>query len=266
MRPNLSQITLFVLLILTACADSKNQKEKPNVESKTTIGTSFETSTFELLESNCGENDCSKVTINYPSFGGNSTFNQTLNKEIQTTIQSQVANYVMTGSKNESIEELSAKFIQGYEDFTNEFPEVKSKWSVDINYKVTHQHQDFVSLRLTTVSYTGGAHANTEVAFNNYNSAAEAINDFDFFFYDKEQLKDIAEKEFRSSLKIGAEKSLADAGYIFDDNSFSLPKEFGFTDQGLVLFYNNYEIASYSEGFTDLLIPYEALATNYRFN
>ncbi|MEQ8240023.1 MAG: DUF4163 domain-containing protein [Cyclobacteriaceae bacterium] len=266
MRHNLSQTVLFILLILTACVDSKKEKEKPNKDTKTGINTSFENSKFELLESNCGENDCSKVTISYPSFNGNSPFAERLNDQIQTAIQSQISNYVMKASKSESIETLAAKFIQGYEDFTKEFPEVKSKWYVDILCEMTHQHQDFVSLKITTVSYTGGAHANTEVAFNNYNSSAEEVNDLSFFFYDEEQLKVTAEKEFRSLLKMSEEKSLADAGYIFDNNSFTLPEEFGFNNQGLVLFYNNYEIGSYSEGFIDLIIPYTVLGTNYRFN
>ena len=44
--------------------------------------------------------------------------------------------------------------------------------------------------------------------------------------------------------------------YFFGD-SFQLPENIGFSDEGVILLYNVYEIAPYSEGITEFTIPFE---------
>ena len=43
---------------------------------------------------------------------------------------------------------------------------------------------------------------------------------------------------------------------MFEDDVFQLPQTYFFTDKGLLLYYNVYEIASYADGPKELLIPY----------
>ena len=44
--------------------------------------------------------------------------------------------------------------------------------------------------------------------------------------------------------------------YFFGEG-FQLPANLGFDKNGIILLYNNYEIASYAQGITKFTIPYE---------
>ncbi|MEC5164554.1 hypothetical protein RCH18_000270 [Flavobacterium sp. PL11] len=43
---------------------------------------------------------------------------------------------------------------------------------------------------------------------------------------------------------------------MFENERFQLPQNIFFTDTGLLLYYNIYEIASYADGATEMLFPY----------
>jgi hypothetical protein len=43
---------------------------------------------------------------------------------------------------------------------------------------------------------------------------------------------------------------------MFEDDTFQLPQNLFYTDKGLLLFYNPYEVASYADGTKELLLPY----------
>ena len=40
-------------------------------------------------------------------------------------------------------------------------------------------------------------------------------------------------------------------------NRFELPESLGYSDEGLIILYNPYEIASYAQGIIEFSIPYE---------
>ena len=44
---------------------------------------------------------------------------------------------------------------------------------------------------------------------------------------------------------------------MFEDEKFQLPQNIFFTDKGLLLYYNSYEIASYADGPKELLFSYK---------
>lgn len=46
---------------------------------------------------------------------------------------------------------------------------------------------------------------------------------------------------------------------MFEGDQFQLPLNIFYTDKGLLLYYNRYEIAAYADGPKELLIPYEEL-------
>ena len=48
--------------------------------------------------------------------------------------------------------------------------------------------------------------------------------------------------------------------YFFTNGKFSLPKSYYVSDKGLVFLYNAYEIKSYAEGTTELVIPFSELS------
>src|SRR5690606_11666613 len=75
---------------------------------------------------------------------------------------------------------------------------------------------------------------------------------------------------------IPATESINSTGFMFENDVFYLPRNIGFTDDGLLLVYERYEVASYADGPIRLTFPYpeigrflklkETSSTPYDFN
>jgi hypothetical protein len=50
---------------------------------------------------------------------------------------------------------------------------------------------------------------------------------------------------------------LKQAGFSFPGGNFALPENFGFASDGLIFYYNSYDIAPYYFGPTEVRIPYQ---------
>ncbi len=76
----------------------------------------------------------------------------------------------------------------------------------------------------------------------------------------------LAEKQFRKNHNLTASESLTAAGFNFDNDKFALSSNFGFTQKGIIFYYNNYDIAAYSEGASELAIPFEDIKEIFRID
>ena len=56
-----------------------------------------------------------------------------------------------------------------------------------------------------------------------------------------------------------------DFGDSFFGKRFQLPESIGFSDEGVIVLYNTYELASYSQGITEFTIPYEEANSFLKF-
>jgi len=74
-----------------------------------------------------------------------------------------------------------------------------------------------------------------------------------------------AEKIFRAQEKLSDTASLAN-GYMFKDGKFVLNNNFLVTPIGIRFLYNEYEAKPYSDGPTEILIPYTQIKPLLRSN
>jgi hypothetical protein len=74
-----------------------------------------------------------------------------------------------------------------------------------------------------------------------------------------EQLTLLGNRVFRKTRELADTASLSESYFEFPENKFELNKNYGFTKNGIIFYYNNYEIAPYAAGPTELLIPYSDL-------
>jgi hypothetical protein len=116
-------------------------------------------------------------------------------------------------------------------------------------------------LSFSDYSYTGGAHPNSNLTYLNFEVSTGktlALSDLMKPGFEK-QLTAIAEKDFRKRKGLAPQASLAEAGYDFDDDQFKLNDNFAVTKDGLVFYYNPYEIAAYAGGPTELVIKWSEI-------
>ena len=158
--------------------------------------------------------------------------------------------------ENESTFEMA--FSQLYAEAVSEMlPE--ENWEFIQTGMVVFNRSNLFTILLTSYSFTGGAHGNQRKIYLNFNpktgdllTAAQLINMDSIAVLAKR-----AEEIFRTQIGVSPTSSLEEAGYWFQNNTFSLSQNIGITDKGLVIHYGSYEIAPYAMGPTDIIIPLE---------
>ena len=79
------------------------------------------------------------------------------------------------------------------------------------------------------------------------------------------KFKKFAEKAFRKHFEIADHYTINATGFMFNEDKFELPNTLIFNKKGLILYYNTYEISSYTEGPKQLFLPYEEISDYLTF-
>ncbi|KJD31321.1 hypothetical protein PK35_15575 [Tamlana nanhaiensis] len=160
--------------------------------------------------------------------------------------------------KSKSVEESIALFNQAYNAFSDEVKEATPPWETQIDAEVMYQSPELASIAITTYAYTGGAHGLTHIVFKNFDTTtgnsiatSDLFSDFD---------------GFKTLAKMFFDKNLDDKNILFEPTEFNLPKNIAYNSEGIVLLYNTYEIAPYSTGIIEFVIPFKDAAPYLAFN
>ncbi len=143
-----------------------------------------------------------------------------------------------------------------------EFPdEATDQWEVDIDGSVNYESKNILTIKLESYIFTGGAHGYSATTFLNYDKrTGEHVENWELF-KDLEEFTAFAERKFRIQESIPQEENINTTGFMFETDAFELPKNMGYTKEGIVLIYNQYEITSYADGQKTLILPYNELKT-----
>ncbi|WP_239970538.1 DUF3298 and DUF4163 domain-containing protein [Confluentibacter citreus] len=157
-----------------------------------------------------------------------------------------------------TIEEGIDAFNEEYNRFDADFPDTTQDWEAQIDGEVMYQSPELISISLTSYLYTGGAHGNLTISFLNFDTKTGKLIKNSDLFKNMDEFNALANRYF--------ENTIEDKDVLFDPQSFQLPENIGFNDEGAVLLYNAYEIAAYSEGIIEFIIPFESINALLNFN
>ncbi len=192
------------------------------------------------------------MRASYPKFGAVHKF---LNNKISAIVSAEP----WTGNKAYNIEKAAEFFFKEYFEFSKEIPDSPAGYSSDNDILVISQDTNLVVLRSESYIYTGGAHGLESIIYYNMDikgSKELTLKDLLVDNYSN-RLTNIAEEIFRKDEGLTASESLEH--YFFENQIFTINENFAITHKGLLFTYNPYEIKSYAEGITDLLIPYSKI-------
>ncbi|SDJ80776.1 Protein of unknown function [Pedobacter sp. ok626] len=247
---------LFLSLSFIAC-----QNEKKTINSSDPIETdqtslsftydSVKVSSNVLVKGNENTTDTSKAVISYPVF---------TDQKINEFIEQKVMNLADEGEHFATYKDFTNAFIKNFDTFSKENKDYGQTWFMDAKVKVEEQNPQYLSFLLTYVNYEGGAHPNSSFTYLNYDpkSHTEIVLDSLINPGSMPELTTIAEKIFRKNEKLSPTASLKD-NYFFENDKFSLNKNFSINKKGLKFLYNPYEIKAYAYGITELVIPFADL-------
>lgn len=159
----------------------------------------------------------------------------------------------------QTVEQVSESFLGGFNEYAEEQIDAGNEafhaWFKHQDSKVVLNEPGVLTLRTAINDYTGGAHGMEIELWFTFDVAQKKRLALTDFVSDTTQLLTVAERHFKK-LENLADTAAYGSSYFFANDSFVLPANFGLTKEGLLFHYNPYEIKSYAEGSTTLVIPY----------
>jgi len=255
--------TLFFALVSFANAQHKAQKsQKLKNNNKTNHKTDTLAYTLEILnqESKGCNDNCSFVQISYPLFKNRPKLNKIMVNETLNYLGNDYVDYYKLNNIDTAFKHLADDYLQGTEpDIINgDSTEVDSaELSQNITYldiiARPYNEDSHVIVIEFDEDMSGGAHPNSEYTYINWDKKTDRLIKLEDIIRDWDKFAVIAEKIFWKDAKSNGNSA---EGYNFPDGKFELNGNFQIMPEGIVFYYNAYEIAPYAYGPTRLLIPY----------
>ena len=218
---------------------------------------------IEFTENNIETSISTIVSINYPKANGTKEVAKRINETLENYIVNQT-NLTEDSIINMPVNDAVEQFDKAFERFKKDFPDSTQKWEVLIDGEVTYRSPEVISIAINSYLDTGGAHGNTNVRFFNFNSQTGALLSKKELISDSKRLSEIVEQHLKEEIKANAEDELMEDFFFGKD--FQLPETIGFSEEGLIVLYNPYEIASYAQGIIEFTIPFEEVSSFLKVN
>lgn len=234
--------SLLLLVILSSCSNEL----------------SFENKEFSKKSTILCKQNCSEIKVVVPFAKSNSVAADSINKKVFSIVKELVYLDEKPLAK-EDYEVLVSSFIQSFEKTKEEFPDATFGWEANIEGTIKYQSENLINIEIDHYTFTGGAHGYEGMQSLLFDPKTGKTIPNDALFQNLSELKKIVEAKFRSKYQIPLKGNINQTGYLFEDDTFQLPKNIFFTNDGLLFHYNQYEAAAYVEGPKTLFIPYSSL-------
>ena len=181
-------------------------------------------------------------------------------KNINSIVNSFVINAINPDSNNDAltIKDAAKGLDDDYKSFSEKLDDDSQPWEAFVDGEVTFQSSEILSMAFNTYLNTGGAHGNSIITFLNFNPVSGRLYKKEDFIEYLNEFKTLAKKHF--------EKAITEEGEALNDSEFKLPEAIGFSDEGVILVYNTYELADYSLKLLEFTIPFEELGDALQIN
>ncbi|GGF20096.1 hypothetical protein GCM10011518_31780 [Flavobacterium limi] len=224
----------------------------------------FENEVFEKESKIPCKKDCPKITIEVPVAKNIPVAADSINKKILGVLK-EIVYFGEKPSDAKDYNSLVDSFIASYEEMHKKFPGETFAWEAKVKGNIEYQSDQIVNIKLDHYTFTGGAHGYQGFRSLLFNPETGKTIFCDEIFKNEKEFKAFAEKEFRKKYKISDNANINSTGLMFENDKFQLPQNIFYTTEGLLLYYNSYEAASYADGPKEILFPYEQINKYLKF-
>lgn len=196
------------------------------------------------------------IAVNIPKANGNSEaaqkINQTLNNFVSEALHLDAAE-----DKKETLAESMQSFNNSYTNFskliTQELQGELPIWEAIIDGEVVYHTANLICIAMNSSIHTGAANSKMRIRFFNFNpktgtllTTSDLINNITDFtvlaqkYYHKEVVSTFIESDF-----------------FLNDNRFNLPENLGFSEEGVILLFTNFNAPGFEDEMLEFVIPYE---------
>ncbi len=215
----------------------------------TSCNSEFKPATFETIDVDVAYD--AQISATYSKAKGTSELSHTIN----TNVENAIIKALSPLENTDDLKDVLKAFNTEYLDFKNEFSEESEPaWELQIETELTYQSAEVLTIAISTYEFKGGAHGSDQIQFLNLDAKTGKVLSRNEIIKDIESFKALAQQAFVNSLS-NKKDNLKMEDFFFGE-PFHLPENIGFSEDGLVLLYNVYEVASYDQGYTEFVIPF----------
>lgn len=222
----------------------------------------YEMRKFNKTYKGCKEEseNCSYIKIEYPVFTSGKSY-KSINEAIYAYLADSVY-LIEEGMSNKTLEKLADNYFKDYETMKSDNPDWGLSFAFESAGFVTYNKGNTVTVEINTYMFTGGAHPNTYNVYFVFDSeTGKRLRVKDVFVKGFEPgLNKLIEKKYREFRGISDKERLDSENGMLFENHIEFNDNFGLLKDGVIFYYNSYEIAAYAVGPSELKFTYKELA------
>jgi len=150
-------------------------------------------------------------------------------------------------------------FATDYQNMQADMGDIGGCWELNTTADTVFSNPSVLTARATIYAYTGGAHPNSNQLLLTFDRNTGRELHLTDMVLDTAALVGIVEKAFRKQQQLSPTDKLEEQGYFLHNGQFFLPGNIALGRQGMIFYYNPYEIAAYAVGPIEVVVPYEKL-------
>ena len=201
------------------------------------------------------------IEINMPKAQGNNPaaekVNATLNNFVCEALHIDAAT-----PKKETLEQCMQDFNDAYSNFntliSEELKEELPKWEALIDGEVIYSTTNFVCIAMNSSINTGAANSSLILEFFNFDTKTGALLTTKDIINNTEDFTSLVKKYYNKEVT----SSFIEAESLLNKNTFKLPKTLGFSEDGIIILYDNFSVGAFEKEIVEFTIPYE-VANSY---
>ncbi|MBD2752899.1 DUF3298 and DUF4163 domain-containing protein [Spirosoma validum] len=190
---------------------------------------------------------------------------QKINDSLQTLAAGSVVSWLDSATvainpdTHKDLTKAANLFAADYESVRKDMGHLGGCWELKTTADTVHAGPKTLTVKFDTYAYTGGAHPNSNLSFYTFDLDSGRMLTLADMVTDTTSLLGVVEKAFRKQQELSPHTNLEEQGYFLRDGHFFLPANVGLSMEGLVFYYNPYEIAAYAVGPIQVTVPYAQL-------
>lgn len=256
------KIIIITILFISAIFLSCSNKETPELkQEKSLSGESikFEMTEFKKSVNNCNpESDsCTYILMNYPLLTSGS-IKEKVNGYISLYLKDSI--WTQEGYTNNDLNQMAINFFHEQDALKKITAILNMPFQLKVNSDIKYQTVSNITLSINYFIFTGGAHPNEFTKYTVFSKSSGNVLSLNDIF--KPGFEDLLNKKidmaFRKKKGLTESDNLQTKGGLFE-NKISYNNNFAISEDVIDFFYNNYEIAPYVNGSTELKIPLSEL-------
>ena len=205
------------------------------------------------------------VSVSYVLLADKSEVSRKINDSLRRLAVGSIAGWLDSATvagnpeTRTDLAKAAALFAADYEAVQKDMGKLNGCWEVKTTADTVHAGTKALTVKYETFAYTGGAHPNSNLSFYTFDRKSGRMLALSDMVSDTTALIAVVEKAFRNQQHLEGVSNLEEQGYFLRDGRFFLPNNIGMGREGMIFYYNPYEIAAYVLGPIQIVVPYEQL-------